>query len=37
MGWGGKEVSTKNKVLMEWSFINSVTIQFGGDGNQNFR
>ena len=35
-GWRGKEVSTKYKVLMGWKFINSVTIQLGGEGNQNF-
>ena len=40
--WGGEgkkynTLSTKNEVLMEWKFINSVTIQLGGEGNQNFR
>jgi hypothetical protein len=35
VGWGGEEVSTKYKVLMEWKFINSLTIQLGGSAKEN--
>jgi hypothetical protein len=36
VGWGGKEVSQLKRILMEWEFINSVTIQLDKIVFQNF-